>query len=86
MAAARPVLASLPAESDARQIIADAGGGISVDAGDDRALAAAIQRLASDRRLSQEMGRRGRSYVEEHFSRDVCTRMMEDVMKNAIGE
>ncbi len=86
MAAARPVVASLPAESDARRIIAGAGCGICVDAGDERGLAEAIGNLEADRALAQEMGRRGRAYAENHFSRDVCTGKMEALLKNTLGD
>lgn len=85
MAAGRPVVASLPAESDARRMIADAGCGISVGAGDEKALAAAIGRLAEDRALGREMGRKGRAYAEANLSRDFCTGQMESVMTKAIG-
>ncbi len=86
MAAARPVLASLPAESDARRIIADARCGLCVDAGDDEGLAAAIAKLASDRALGRGMGLRGRSYAEAQFSREACTGKMEAVLKRALGD
>jgi glycosyltransferase involved in cell wall biosynthesis len=86
MAAARPVIASLPAESDARSIIDDASCGICVDAGDEEALAEAIRKLASDRALGDEMGRRGRAYAEKHFSREVCTGKAEAVLKYALGD
>ncbi|OGP57436.1 MAG: hypothetical protein A2162_08600 [Deltaproteobacteria bacterium RBG_13_52_11b] len=86
MAAARPVIASLPVESDARKIIAEAGCGVCVDAGDDAALADAIERLASDPALADEMGRRGRVYAESNLSREVCTGKMEAVLKSALGD
>jgi glycosyltransferase involved in cell wall biosynthesis len=86
MAAGRPVIASLPFESDARRMIADAGSGVSVDAGDEWALAEAIGRLAADPALGQAMGRRGRVYAETNLSRDHCTGQMESVLKNAIGD
>lgn len=86
MAAGRPVVASLPAESDARRMIAEAGSGLVVDAGDEKALAAAIGRLAADPGLGREMGRRGRAYAEANLSREYCTGQMESVMKDAIGE
>jgi glycosyltransferase involved in cell wall biosynthesis len=85
MAAGRPVVASLPSESDARYIIAEAGCGLYVEAGDGEALADAIRRLASDRALASEMGQRGRAYVEKHFSRDVCTKKVEALLKT-IGD
>ncbi len=86
MSAARPVVASLPLESDARRIIAEAGCGISVKAGDGEGLAAAILSLASDRVLARDMGSRGRAYVEGHFSRKRCTVQVEDLLKNVIRE
>jgi glycosyltransferase involved in cell wall biosynthesis len=86
MAAGRPVVASLPAESDARRMIADAASGITVGAGDEHALADAIGRLASDRDLGREMGRRGRAYAEANLSREFCTGQMESVLKKAIGD
>ncbi len=84
MAAARPVVASVPRESDARRIIAEAGCGLCVDAGNGDALAEAIRKLASDPALASEMGRRGRAHVEAHFSREACTRQMEAILKNAV--
>lgn len=86
MAAARPVIAGLPTESDVRSILADAGCGMCVDAGDEGALADAIWKLASDRTLGNKMGQRGRIYAEEHFSREVCTGKMEAVLRNAAGD
>lgn len=86
MAAARPVVASLPMESDARRIMAEAGCGICVDAGDGEALAEAIRKLASNRALANDMGQQGRAYVEAHFSREACTGQMEALLKNTLGE
>jgi len=86
MAAARPVVASLPSESDARRIMSEAGCGICVEAGDSEALANAILKLYSERGLASEMGRRGRAYVEAHFSRQASTDQMELILKNAAGD
>jgi colanic acid biosynthesis glycosyl transferase WcaI len=85
MAAGRAVVASLPDESDARQIINEAQCGICVDAGDGHALAEAIRKLESDRDLSNKMGKSGRAYIESHFSRQVCTKQMEAIIMNSIG-
>jgi glycosyltransferase involved in cell wall biosynthesis len=86
MAAGRPVVASLPPESDARRIIDDAGCGIWVEAGDSEALAEAIQQLHSDRDLVKEMGQSGRAYVETHFSREVCVSRVEQVLTTIAEE
>ncbi len=83
MAAGRTVVASLPKESDARLIIDDAGCGIYVDAGDDALLSEAICRLESDRSLMAEMGKKGRAYIETHFSQSGCTKELEQIITNA---
>lgn len=85
MAACRPVVASLPAESDARQIICEAGCGFSVAAGDSEALAAEILKLYASPTLRAEMGRRGRAFVEAHFSHEVCIDHLEAILKDAAG-
>jgi glycosyltransferase involved in cell wall biosynthesis len=85
MAASRPVVASLPCESDARGIMSEAGCGISVGAGDSEALANAILKLHSDHELASEMGRRGRAYAQEHFSREASTDQIELILKNSAG-
>jgi glycosyltransferase involved in cell wall biosynthesis len=86
MAAGRPVVASLPAESDARRIINDANCGICVDPSDDEALAIAIQRLHDDRILASEMGLRGRAYVEVHFSQEACVGILESILNSVVEE
>ncbi len=85
MSAGRPVVASLPKESDARGIIKDARCGLCVDAGDDAALAGAISHLAAANGLLTEMGSNGRNYIESHFSRQVCTEVMAKVLVDAKG-
>jgi glycosyltransferase involved in cell wall biosynthesis len=86
MAAGRPVVASLPAESDARLIINEAGCGICVDPGDGEALAEAIQKLQDDRLLASGMGLRGRAYVEAHFSREACIGKLESILQCVVEE
>ncbi|MFN2302538.1 MAG: glycosyltransferase family 4 protein, partial [Anaerolineales bacterium] len=80
MAAARPVIACLPAESDARKIIDKAGCGLCVDAGDAKALSTAIIELSSNPELAKQLGHKGRIYMESNFARSVCTRKMEAVL------
>lgn len=83
MAAARPVIASVPTESDARTIINSAECGICVDAGDASGLAQGIIQLASDPDLCSKYGRQGRAYVEKNFTDDACTLVMESVLFKA---
>ena len=57
-------------------VVGDAG--LIVPTNDHRALANALRRLAEDRDLRTEMGRRGRERVEALFSQD---RVVEDTVR-----
>ena len=67
MAAARPVLFGI--DGVIRVVVEDAGAGIFVRPGDSADLVRGILTLYHDREEAVRMGERGRSYVEEHFSR-----------------
>jgi len=60
------------------EVVLDGINGLLVPPGDSLALAAAIQSLLSDRRLSAKMGRKGRELFEKRFS---VTRMVDEVKK-----
>jgi glycosyltransferase involved in cell wall biosynthesis len=85
MAAGRTVAASLPPDSDARQIIDNAKCGLYVDAGNGMALAEVIKKLKLNRILAEEMGKRGRAYAEKHFAREICIDKVEKIMIDILG-
>lgn len=68
MAMGRPVIVTrtgaLPTELDVEK----EGCGLFVPPGDDRALAQAIERLASDPEAARRMGQRGRELCESHYN------------------
>lgn len=70
LAAGKPIISAV--SGDVRQIVAESGAGIGVDAGSPEDLASAIRQLAD---LSSEdrteMGRRGRAYMEQTYNKDV---------------
>lgn len=68
MACARPVI--LGVDGLARQILNDANAGIFVEPENAVKMTAAIRRLATDRSLSEELGRNGRDYVLRNFTRE----------------
>ena len=73
MAAGKPVLGILEKGSEARLIVEEAGCGISVDPGDYKAIESLIHTFIEMRgsvRL-EEMGKRGRDYLEEHLTKEV---------------
>jgi glycosyltransferase involved in cell wall biosynthesis len=67
MAAGRPTVLAI--DGVIRQVVEAAGGGVFVEPGNDRALAAAIQSLCDDRERCQAMGLAARRYVVENFNR-----------------
>jgi len=77
MAAERPVLSSMPVDGDAPRIVTESGGGIVCRPGDARSLADAVLYLERNRAAALEMARKGRRFVEAHFSRLECVRQFE---------
>jgi glycosyltransferase involved in cell wall biosynthesis len=67
MAAGRPV--ALAIDGVIREVVEAARCGIFAEPGNPSVLADAIQTLATDREMAHEMGLKGRTYLEEHFSR-----------------
>jgi glycosyltransferase involved in cell wall biosynthesis len=67
MASGKPVVLAI--DGVIREVIENAGAGISVPPGDPEALAAAILRLADNPELAHRMGQQARDYVETHFDR-----------------
>lgn len=66
--AARPLLAAMPSDNPASQLILSAGSGIVVEPEErDRFLGAAIQ-LLKDEGLRRELGQRARTYADETFA------------------
>ncbi len=68
MAAARPVVAAIDADTAVPRILAEADAGVTVPPDDSRALAAALRALVDDPARAGAMGARGRGWVERHAS------------------
>jgi len=78
MAAGRPVILAI--DGVIRQVVEEAGAGVFTPPGDAAALAGAIRALHSAPRMRQEMGRRARRYVEQHFDRAVLAAQLETLL------
>ena len=68
MAAARPVLVSVPLHGDAPKVVIQARCGFCLPPARPDQLAQAILRLHQDRPLAGRLGRNGRAYIERHLS------------------
>lgn len=71
LCAGRALLAAVPSDNLAAEVVRRSGGGILVEPGDEADLVAGAERLLADERLREELGRRARRYAEENF--DVAT-------------
>jgi glycosyltransferase involved in cell wall biosynthesis len=67
MSCSRPVV--LGVDGQARKIVEEAQAGIVIEPENSIALGEAIQRLAADRDLCQQLGTQGREYIVQHLSR-----------------
>ncbi|MGH9257342.1 MAG: glycosyltransferase [Vicinamibacterales bacterium] len=86
LAAGRPVLVAANPESQAAQLVRDAGGGVLVAPEDPAALAAAARQLATaDPRTLASFGERNRAYAEEHFDQQKVLAQQEEFLLELIA-
>ena len=78
LACEKPVVGALGGES--ARVLEESGGGIVVAPGDARATADAILSLYCDPERRAAMGRAGRRYVEEHYSRSAWGARLEKAL------
>ncbi len=81
MAAGRPLVASLPLEGDAPQIIRKANCGICIEPEDAEALAKAVLKLYNDSKLRKSLAKNGRLYAEKYLSRNFSIGLYEKLFK-----
>jgi colanic acid biosynthesis glycosyl transferase WcaI len=72
LAAGRPVLAAADEDSETAQLVREVGCGIVIEPGRPRLLADAIRAAAAGEHDLEEMGRRGRAWVEANADRNVA--------------
>lgn len=84
MAAGKPVLASMPLEGDAPDLIHQAQAGLCVEPENPQALAAGILQLYKESQTAQQLGRNGRRYAEKHFSRQACIATYDALFQEAL--
>lgn len=68
LAAGRPVVAAIDADTAVPKILLESGGGISVDPDDEPAFVAALRSLVDDPERCRELGAAGRAWVEREAS------------------
>lgn len=81
MASARPVLASVPLDSEIASLVREADCGEGVPPENPAAMAEAISRLAAQPEKLRQFGDNGRRYVEENLSRRRLTAQYNDLLR-----
>lgn len=84
MASGRPVLAAMSPENEVARIVAEAGCGWCVPADQPGALAAVVRSVLADPSGLEDMGMRGRRYVERHHVREPLTRRHAEALEMAV--
>lgn len=85
MASGRPVLAVAPPQSEIARLVKSADCGICIESGDPKDLAEALHYAYAHREEIDQMGMRGREYLEEHFSRRICTGEIARILSETAG-
>lgn len=68
LAAARPVVAAIDPGTEVTRILSESGAGIAVAPDNEAEFIAALSKLIDDLPMAQEMGRKGRQWVQSHVS------------------
>jgi colanic acid biosynthesis glycosyl transferase WcaI len=85
LAAGRPVIASVPVQSETAALIRDAGAGVVVPAGDPHALADALCQLMDDPQTVCRLGEAARRFAVAELSAVVAMKRYERVFRTVCG-
>lgn len=80
MASGRPLVLVASARNELAQELEGGGFGFRVEPGDAEGLVSAIRKLAGDRKLAREMGRKARAAFLRRYELSVCTEAFADVL------
>jgi glycosyltransferase involved in cell wall biosynthesis len=83
LACGRPVLLSAP-EGEAASVLRQSGGGIHVAPESPDAIADAVRRLKGRPDEIEQLGRRGRPFVAEHYSRQAHAAQLEALLRKLV--
>jgi glycosyltransferase involved in cell wall biosynthesis len=83
MAAGRPVVLAI--DGAIRKVVEAAGCGVFVPPGNARALARAIHELAAHPKEAAKMGSRGRTYLEQNFSRVALAKKLVRILEEMVS-
>jgi glycosyltransferase involved in cell wall biosynthesis len=80
LCAGRPILAALPSDNQAAEVLKAADAGICVPPSDAAALCAAAKELLQDSERCEQLGSNARRYAAEHFDRSTIADRFERLL------
>jgi colanic acid biosynthesis glycosyl transferase WcaI len=86
LSAARPVAASVSANSEVARVLARSNGGLVTEPGQAEALAESIVQLFEDPEKRSKMGECGRRYAQQHWDEDLVLPELEYLFLRTVGE
>ncbi|HMA53129.1 MAG TPA: glycosyltransferase, partial [Acidobacteriota bacterium] len=84
LAAGRPLVACVEAETDTSRLMSQSGCGLRVPPEDPAALAEAVIRLRRDPEACRRMGMNGRARAENDFSRGLIAKAYEQLFRSVV--
>ena len=85
LAAARPVVAAVDADSAIHRLVGESQAGLWVAPGDVDALITGVRGILADPHRAREMGEQGRAWVAKHATPDAVARAYERVIRGTRG-
>lgn len=86
MAIGRPILAITAHDTELDRLVTDAQCGRTVKPDDPLGLADVLSWALENPHDLEQMGRNARNYFEQHLSRDICTKQLEEIFLHTLGQ
>lgn len=85
MACGKPLIAVVKEQGDAAAIIKQAECGFCVEPTNAKELSQIVLKLYRGKKLRKEIGKKAMIFAKQNFSRTICTKKYDEVLKNAGG-
>jgi colanic acid biosynthesis glycosyl transferase WcaI len=86
MASGHPILATVDPDTETGRLIKVSQCGLCVEPENPEMLERALRQLYQEDNLREEMGKKGRNYVLDHFSRQVATQLYRSLIERYAGK
>ncbi|MBL7070870.1 MAG: glycosyltransferase family 4 protein [Candidatus Omnitrophica bacterium] len=82
MSSGKPVVASIPLDGDAPEIIKESGSGLCVEAGDLDGFVRSILEIYENESMAKSFGENGRRFIENKYSLKICSDRQREIFSS----